>query len=478
MAKFLIQCPNCGAYHEVKSGFFAKKTCECQCGYTIDIKKDRHTLVQCPSCGNMVMYDQKLGNDAVCPVCHHQLVSEASRMHFIHVTCPTCNTDLIVNKDDEYHTCPLCNDTFSVREEVLKAEIKLNGTPTIVKYEGPTNVLVWRYPVEDFNHGSKLIVHESQETIYIKNGKISNIFTAGIYDLTNTSSDNKDSSHMEVYFVNKTVQTNLKWGTDSKIKLFDPISGLSVELGACGEFGVKIINPKTFFLTSIGTERELCDVNKLNDKFRNLVIGKVKTLIAKVIKDNKINILAIDENKDLIEDRLKLELNTIFTEYGLTITYFNILNIVTPDDDPTFKKLKEQYANNYLLIKEAELNQRVGEVEKSKALMDAETEAQKTIIKAKAEAEAYLLRASAEANEMKMKDFTYADKTKRDVSLKALETNNTPINTALNTSINLAAIKEAFDITKDQYSNAWDCPNCHTKGITSNFCPNCGTKRN
>ena len=33
----------------------------------------------------------------------------------------------------------------------------------VINYEGGNDVLVWTHPCEDFNTGSHLIVHESQE---------------------------------------------------------------------------------------------------------------------------------------------------------------------------------------------------------------------------------------------------------------------------------------------------------------------------
>ena len=35
----------------------------------------------------------------------------------------------------------------------------------IIKYEGENDVFVWKHPCEDFNTGSKLIVHETQEAV-------------------------------------------------------------------------------------------------------------------------------------------------------------------------------------------------------------------------------------------------------------------------------------------------------------------------
>ena len=41
MAKFIIECPNCGKYAEAKTGFFARKKIDCTCGYVIDVKTDK-----------------------------------------------------------------------------------------------------------------------------------------------------------------------------------------------------------------------------------------------------------------------------------------------------------------------------------------------------------------------------------------------------------------------------------------------------
>lgn len=52
MAKFVIECPNCGRYAQARTGFFAKKKIECSCGYVIDVKTDRMSTRICPHCGN------------------------------------------------------------------------------------------------------------------------------------------------------------------------------------------------------------------------------------------------------------------------------------------------------------------------------------------------------------------------------------------------------------------------------------------
>ena len=49
----------------------------------------------------------------------------------------------------------------------------------VIKYEGDNKTFVWKHPVTDFNTGSQLIVHESQQAIFMANGEILDVFSAG-----------------------------------------------------------------------------------------------------------------------------------------------------------------------------------------------------------------------------------------------------------------------------------------------------------
>ena len=53
----------------------------------------------------------------------------------------------------------------------------------IIKYEGDNSTFVWKSPIEDFNTLSQLIVHQSQEAVFFKNGQALDLFEAGRYTL-------------------------------------------------------------------------------------------------------------------------------------------------------------------------------------------------------------------------------------------------------------------------------------------------------
>ena len=53
----------------------------------------------------------------------------------------------------------------------------------VIKCEQDNALLVWKHPAEDFNTASTLIVHESQEAVFFKNGQVADVFPAGRYVL-------------------------------------------------------------------------------------------------------------------------------------------------------------------------------------------------------------------------------------------------------------------------------------------------------
>ena len=53
----------------------------------------------------------------------------------------------------------------------------------VIKYEGNNQTFIWKHPSEDFNTGSQLIVHETQEAIFFLNGQALDSFGPGRHEL-------------------------------------------------------------------------------------------------------------------------------------------------------------------------------------------------------------------------------------------------------------------------------------------------------
>ena len=71
---------------------------------------------------------------------------------------------------------------------------------------------------------------------------------------------------------------------------------------------------------------------------------------------------------------------------------FFVSRIVTPDDDPNFRRMKEQYAEQYLLVRQEQIKKSEAEAAQARKAVEAETEARLKIIGAQGEAEALRFR--------------------------------------------------------------------------------------
>ena len=138
----------------------------------------------------------------------------------------------------------------------------------VIKYEGDNNTLIWKHPVEDFNALSQLVVHESQEAIFFRDGQALDLFGPGRHTLAsqniplvgwflNRMVGDQSPFHCEVYFINKTEQMSMKWGTDSKVQYIEPTYGFPISIGACGEMSLRAEDSRKLLLKLVGTESVL-----------------------------------------------------------------------------------------------------------------------------------------------------------------------------------------------------------------------------
>ncbi|MBQ9762232.1 MAG: SPFH domain-containing protein [Oscillospiraceae bacterium] len=521
MGKFVIECPKCGHYTEAKTGFFAKKKIDCVCGNVIDIRTDKLSSRVCPHCGNNVVFDQSKGADAMCPVCKNPINTMALQNKTVEFSCKQCGVRHRAVKGASTYVCPVCDHVNDVAERLKTEEIRKDGLASIIKYEGDNETLVWKHPIEDFNYGSQLIVHESQEAIFYRDGQALDLFGAGRYTLETQQlpileklyklpTDTEGTFHSEVYYVNLTTQMGIKWGTDTKVRLFDPMTGMHVELGASGEFNIRVVNSRKFLLKVVGTtggfkQDQLMGLGG-KSYFRSMVMTQVKSYLAAAIRENSINVLEIDERLLELSEALRDRINPRLAEYGLEMPEFFVNRVVTPDDDPNFRRMKEQFAQQYLDVREEQIKKNIAVATAERKAVEAQTEAQMKIIGAQgdaealkiqkqAEAEAYRMQAAAEAEEMRMKGYTQKDVFQTEVqksyagALGQMGANGGGggLGDVAGLGVTLGAMGGIIGMTKEAMApmmnmsaepaaTGWDC-SCGARNIQSKFCPDCGGKK-
>ena len=343
----------------------------------------------------------------------------------------------------------------------------------IIKYEGDNSTFIWKHPCEDFNSLTQLIVHESQEAIFFMNGQALDLFGAGRYTLEtqnipllgkalNRATGDKSPFHCEVYFINKTEQMSIKWGTDSKVQYIEPTYGFPLSIGASGEMSLRADNARKLLIKLVGTEKYLGQ-QKLVSFFRSFLMTRVKTYIAQAMKNNAINIFEIDENLTAFSDSIKKMLVGDFAEYGVALEQFFITNIAKPDGERQYEKFKELHFRQYADVAEAKLRQQIG-------VIDAQTEAQKTVIASQ-----------AIATKRAQEGYTYQQERGFDVAEKVAQ--NEAVGQMTNLGVGLGtmagvggvvggvvggAVNDALSNTAPAKPVGADAP--------SAFCENCGAK--
>ena len=556
---FIIACPSCGKYAEANSGFFAKKKIPCSCGHVIDVRTEKMASLTCSNCNNDIIYDQSKGEDACCPVCGTAISitkkkREEKQYSVFH--CANCGCELSVEKGTSHHACPLCDTEIDVHKQVEKEKVLKKGVASIVKFDGADDVIAWKHPLTSFNKGSQCIVREGQEALFLKDGKAQEPFKPGRYTLSyedcpqleflRESPDGGDHTfHSEVYFINTTTQMGIRWGTDSKMRLFDPGSGLHIEIGACGSFNLRVVDSAKLLSKVIGTSpsfqrSEIADdtteaeislglfgiswsIKQTTGKFKDVILNAVKGNLARTIKQQDINILEIDEYLDVLGASLKGVINEALNEYGLEVTEFFVNSVVTPDDDPDFRRLKKQFAERVLLRRDDSIKMAEAESLRERKLYEAETAAQikaveaqgagaadriaaehqaeisrisamaeADVIRAKgmAEADAYKAQAMAEAMEMQAKGYNYQDETARMVGMEAMKNGLGQMSSLAGDIAGIGMGMSVMDSVREMTrqamggapaapaaDGAWTCAACGATGITSKFCPECGAKK-
>ena len=303
----------------------------------------------------------------------------------------------------------------------------------IIKYEGDNSTFIWKHPCEDFNSMTQLIVHESQEAIFFMNGQALDLFGAGRHTLEtqnipllgrllNLVTGGDTPFHCEVYFINKTVQMAVKWGTDSKVRFLDPNLGIPLEIGACGEMNLAVLDSRKLLLKLVGTMNGIAwedsgvgFTKSIQNCFRPLISTAVKSHLSNAIKSNNIDILEIDERLEQLSEIMRQSILGGFEEYGLTIPQFYITNIALPDNDPNFRRMKELHTISLqtrlvqadALVKSAQADADAQVIAaRRRAVLEEETTATEI---ARREAERDLIRAQAEAQAAKMAGFAEAE---------------------------------------------------------------------
>ena len=203
-----------------------------------------------------------------------------------------------------------------------------------IYFNGDRDTVVWKHPDRRFQANSELIVPFTHEAILIKDGQACENFKPGKHIINEQPilvNRRKQECEYEIYYINKSANLPIKWGTHTQMDIFDPLLKIPVRIGAHGEFEIRIDNPRKFLIKVVGNT-DGADKNLIQDFFRDKMGMYIKQAIADVMSREGISFYEISGQLKSLSDNIRSELAPEFDNYGVELLKLLIAGVVIPPE--------------------------------------------------------------------------------------------------------------------------------------------------
>lgn len=239
------------------------------------------------------------------------------------------------------------------------------GLYSVIKNDRPLDEIIWKSPIEDFNNNTQVIVMESEEALFVKDGIVVETLEGGKHTLNTENypfirklqrmvTDGVSPYSAQIYFVDKSHKLELLWGTDSPIQIKDAQYGFAVGVRARGSYSIQIKDSKKFFVKLVGNTI-LYTKEDIQALFRTAFQMKIKNAVAKMMKECNLTILDMNTELETLSKSVIDSLSEILDEYGIRLVNFYIADISIPEDDPNYATINTAYANAHAQNIEAQV---------------------------------------------------------------------------------------------------------------------------
>lgn len=198
--------------------------------------------------------------------------------------------------------------------------------------------LAWRVPFEDrkIQNGAQLTVREGQTAIFVNEGCVADIFEAGLHTLDTanlpllTNLMNWDKAFRspfksDVVFVSRKEQQGLKWGTVQPVTVRDADYG-PLRIRAFGSYSFRVAEIEAFISRVVGTLGSV-DVSALEPQLR----AAIQAALATALGGGGIAFLDLAANQQTLSDRIKVEVDEAFQQWGLECLSFYVESVSLPE---------------------------------------------------------------------------------------------------------------------------------------------------
>lgn len=182
--------------------------------------------------------------------------------------------------------------------------------------------------------GSQVIVEESQEAVFFRDGKALDTFGPGRHTLATQNLpfltkligvpfEGKSPFQAAVVFVSTKTFLDLKWGTKEPVAYRDSELAM-VRLRAFGKFAVRIANAQLFVNTVVGTN-DIYTTDGVESYFKDVIVARFTDILG----ENLHSIFELPKVYDELSMALKARVSDDFSKYGIELVDL-IVGAITP----------------------------------------------------------------------------------------------------------------------------------------------------
>lgn len=220
--------------------------------------------------------------------------------------------------------------------------------------------IAWKFPRDDVSEWAKLIVGESQEAIFLKDGKIvgeplvpqegGHVLSTDNFPwlrgIVGRAFGGQTRTPAEVWIVNTTEIMGLGWGTPeplpTKRRVAKSPVPITVHVAAYGTWSMQVIESQKF-LTKIVINKTLSedyfDAESVRSDFWGTIQKQLSHNLSNLINDENIPLEKLPEHGIDLGESIKSGISPEFQRNGIKIKSFNVETIKIPEGDKA--RLKE-----------------------------------------------------------------------------------------------------------------------------------------
>ncbi len=210
----------------------------------------------------------------------------------------------------------------------------------VVEYASEMNdEIVHRFPevgVADLRIGSQIIVRESQNVVFFRDGKALDTFGPGrhtiitanipkLIDFVGKAFNDRTPFTAEVYFVSMREFADRKWGTPQPIIVRNPGMGLGVALlQGFGSYSLQIKDPQQFVVQICGAQG-IYRMSEIENRLRTMLLSKLQDLLGETAaKNSVVDLIGLTEE---LGAGVRAKAQDDFAAIGMTLKSFYIGNL-------------------------------------------------------------------------------------------------------------------------------------------------------